>query len=249
MQLYFIRHGQSVNNAHWETDEYKDTGRTADPVLTQKGIEQAKLTAEFLAQSHPEVTKRWIDPQNNCEFGLTHLYCSLMERAVQTGLVIANRLGIDLNAQADMHEIGGIFLKEQVGDEEIVHIQHGHARPYFERHYPKLILPEEVDSRGWWPGGIEPRENEAVRAKRIIDFLLEKHLGTDDRVGVITHGGIYRKIFMHLFNVQVNGDPDFRMKYRIILNNCAISRYDFDEESMMLLYHNRTDFLPCELIT
>lgn len=249
MQLYFIRHGQSVNNAHWDTDEYKDTGRTADPTLTRKGIEQAQYTADFLAQSHPEVVKHWIDVQNTCGYGLTHLYCSLMERAVHTGSIIADRLGIELKAHVDMHEIGGIFLKEQVGDEEIIHIQHGHSRTYFENHYPKLILPEEVDARGWWAGGIEPRENEALRAQRIIDFLKRKHLGTDDRVGVITHGGIYRKIFKQLFNIQEKFDSDKQFKFRIILNNCSISRIDIDEESIMLLYHNRTDFLPCELIT
>ena len=53
MQLYLIRHGQSTNNARWEAQENYDTYRSSDPTLTEKGVRQAELLAEFLAISKP----------------------------------------------------------------------------------------------------------------------------------------------------------------------------------------------------
>ena len=50
MQLYFIRHGQSMNNAHWQEPTYKES---PDPALTETGIEQARLLADFLEKFQP----------------------------------------------------------------------------------------------------------------------------------------------------------------------------------------------------
>ncbi|HBG59948.1 MAG TPA: histidine phosphatase family protein, partial [Anaerolineaceae bacterium] len=55
MQLYYIRHAQSENNAILERNGYKsEEGRHADPQITTMGFEQAKLLAEFLARENPE---------------------------------------------------------------------------------------------------------------------------------------------------------------------------------------------------
>ena len=49
MELYLIRHGQSTNNARWETLDGRSTVPVSDPTLTEKGVRQAELLAEFLA--------------------------------------------------------------------------------------------------------------------------------------------------------------------------------------------------------
>lgn len=249
MQVYFIRHAQSVNNAIWENEEFYEGGRKADPPLTETGLQQALMTAEFLAQTHPELPLRWVDPQNTRGFGLTHLYCSLMERAVQTGTIISERLGITLVADRDLHEIGGIYIKEMIGEEEVIQILHGHNRRYFEMHFPDLILPDAVDNQGWWPGGREAREDRAARAERILAFLKSRHYGTNDKIGVIMHGGIYRQIFRVLFHIDLDVPYDLGLSYRVILNNCSITRIDFEENEFLLMYQNRVDHLPAELIT
>lgn len=249
MQIYFIRHAQSVNNAVWDDKNYNEETRMADPVLTKKGREQARLTAEHLAENHPDVEKRWVDPQNRVGYDLTHIYCSLMERAVQTGSVIAERLDLPLEGLVDLHEVGGIYLKEQAGDEEIVHILHGHGRSYFEKHYPRLLLTDGVDGKGWWQGGIEAKEVRFPRARRILEFLLERHGDSEDRVGVIIHGGIYRYIFRMLFNFDPQMPGDLNLPYNIIINNCSISRFDFEEDGFSLMYQNKVDFLPEALVT
>ena len=45
MELYFIRHGQSMNNAHWNNPAYTES---PDPALTELGLEQARHLSESL---------------------------------------------------------------------------------------------------------------------------------------------------------------------------------------------------------
>ena len=111
MQLYYIRHCQSENNALWDLTggEFE---RNPDPELTEVGRQQAVHLANFLTQSgHGKPIDQW-DTQNREGFGLTHIYTSLMVRAVATGLVVSKALGIPLNAFPDIHESGGIYLDD-----------------------------------------------------------------------------------------------------------------------------------------
>ena len=242
MQVYFIRHAQSENNANWELNG-NDVLRKSDPALTDTGLNQANLAAEILAGSYPDKEMPWNDPHNRSGFFLTHLYCSLMERAVQTGHIIAERLGLPLIGVTNMHEIGGIYLKKYIDGKEVIEAHHGHSREYLLSHYPRLVLPDGIDSNGWWRGGIETADEKVPRAQSIVDFLKEIHGGTDDRVGVITHGGIYKSIFRVLFNVTPG------TLFTVYINNCSITRVDFNENEVILLYQNRVDFLPDSLLT
>ncbi|MCJ7696358.1 MAG: histidine phosphatase family protein [Anaerolineaceae bacterium] len=242
MQVYFIRHAQSENNATWDSNNGTKY-RVADPKLTEIGIQQAILTAKFLAETHPKRETYWVDPQNVCGFGITQMYCSLMERAVQTGTIISEKLGVPLEGRLDLHEVGGIYLKELVGEKEQICILHGHNKDYLRRNYENLILPEGIKARGWWRGGMETAEEKVPRAKQVIDFLLQKHGGTDDRISVITHGGAYKQIFRVLFKVA----PE--TPFTVLINNCSITRLDFNENGVTLMYQNRVDFLSPNLIT
>lgn len=249
MQIYFIRHAQSENNRIYEISNGSEADRKADPLLTNLGILQAEITGNFLAQKHPDVELKWIDPQNRCGFGLSYIYCSLMERAVHTGTILSEKLGIPLEGVVDLHEVGGIYLKQVKDDKEEVVILHGHNRAYFEVKYPKLIVPTNLDNSGWWPGGIEPKSGRFDRAARVIDFFKERHPGTDEKIGVIMHGGIYRYIFRYLFNIMQHEEGDLDLPFQVIVNNCSISRIDIEKDNFILLYQNFAHHLPTELIT
>lgn len=248
MQLYFIRHGQSQNNAIWDENAY-DATRVSDPTLTSKGIQQAELLAEFLAQGNPSGQSGWMDPQNRAGFGLTHVYCSLMERAIQTGTIISDRLGIPLIAHKDMHEVGGIYLDRLVDDQPMVTIEHGHTPAYLQEHYPRLKLATPIKENGWWLGGREQRPRRISRARRVIEFLKQQHGNTQDRVAVITHGAFFSYIFRVLFNLDVDYPGDRGLPYFIVHNNCGLTRMELDASNVTLYYLNRTDFLPDDLIT
>ena len=241
MQLYFIRHGQSENNQLWErTGSHK--GRSEDPDLTPRGRQQAHRVAQFLRQADsPTAGNLEEDFQNTAGFGITHLYTSLMIRAVTTGTIIARALGLPLVAWEDVHEWGGIYLNDEETSQRIG--QPGHNRAYFEAHYPDLILPHSLDDDGWWNRPFEPREERPLRAARALRELLDRHGGTDDRVAVVSHGGFYNQLLRAILNLPEENSC------RFALNNGAITRLDFDEEKIVLSYSNRADFLPRELIT
>jgi broad specificity phosphatase PhoE len=71
MELYFIRHGQSQNNANWDNPDYQEN---PDPALTEIGHEQARLLAEFLKKNQTITNDNVWNIQNRYGFGLTHLY-------------------------------------------------------------------------------------------------------------------------------------------------------------------------------
>ena len=241
MQFYFIRHGQSENNALWKLTGGAAEGRSEDPELTEVGRHQSALVAQFLRRTDPTAVINGRDTQNMAGFGLTHLYSSLMVRAVATGTVIAQALGLPLVAWEDLHERGGIYLKDEQTGERIG--QPGKNRAYFEAHYPDLVLPDSLGEAGWWNRPYEEPEQSLSRARRFWHDLMERHGHTDDRIAVVSHGGFYNDLLATILNL-----PE-REGYGFALNNAALTRIDFTEERIVLIYLNRVDFLPNELVT
>ena len=242
LQLYFIRHGQSTNNALWANSDGEGylEDRHTDADLTEIGLQQAEFVANHLAQPY---RPRGFDPQNHQGFGLTHLYCSLMVRAIKTGRAIAQKTGLPLVAMPEVHETGGVYDVDVVDGEKKYIGQPGHGRSFFESEFPELILPDDLPEDGWWNRDKEPRENYLHRAQSIINSLLEQHQGSDHRVGVVMHGGIFARILTVLFEVQIE-------KYWFLMNNCAISRVDIDQNGhVMLVYMNNVSHLPDHLVS
>ena len=242
MQLYFIRHAQSENNLLWaQTGSYE--GRDEDPTITPVGRKQAQVLAEFLRgpDGGRETLRVDWDSQNVHGFGLTHLYCSLMVRAVETGRVVARALGLPLVAWPGVHETGGIHLRVPDTDEHVG--LPGHGRSFFEAHYPELELPDSVGEEGWWNRPFEEFDQRRVRAQHFLDELAERHGGTEERVAVISHGGFYNHVMRCLLRMPENYERWFS------INNTAITRIDFEAERTWLCYTNRVDFLPPDLVT
>jgi 2,3-bisphosphoglycerate-dependent phosphoglycerate mutase len=245
MQLYIIRHAQSENNLLWQRTG-SSNGRIPDPVLTELGHQQAQLVANFLAQPLNEAPAPERD--NRDGFSLTHLYCSLMERAVLTGTYIAQATGLPLVGLMDIHEWGGIYQKDETSGERIG--LPGPNRDYFAQHYPHLVLPESLNHQGWWNREPEAVEERPLRARRFWKFLLKRHGPTDDRVAIVSHGGFMQTLLATLLN---RDQPDITLglpaNVWFVTNNVAISRFDFEADHFRIGYLNRVDFLPDELIT
>lgn len=241
MQLYFIRHGQSENNLLW-TRTASSEGRSVDPDLTPFGQRQAELLAQFLAQGDPTaVNFPPYDPQNIGGFGITHLYCSLMLRAVATGTIVAQTLDLPLVAWEEVHEEGGIHQQDKETGEHIG--LPGKNRAYFETQYPSLVLPESLGEEGWWNRPFEAYEERPLRARRFLRDFLAKHSGTEDRVAIVSHGGFYNQLLRAILDL-----PDERTCW-FALNNAAITRVDFGDEEAVFTYLNRVDYLPRKLVT
>ena len=259
MHLYFIRHGQSENNALWKmmgTSQY----RSEDPPLTLLGKKQADAAGLFLSQlSTVEHTKNTIQENN-----ITHLYTSLMIRAVETATVINQYLHLPLQAWEVIHECGGIYVDDATSAKPIGLA--GKNRTFFETHFPKLYLPQHLNHQGWWNRPYEETHQVIDRAKRFVTDLLKRHGNTDDCVAIISHGDFYQRVMAvllrataynrdfsemttlsnHLQEEPIEGLPPH---YWFIINNAAISRVDFHGDYIEFVYLNRTDFMPKTLIT
>jgi 2,3-bisphosphoglycerate-dependent phosphoglycerate mutase len=240
MQLYFIRHAQSTNNDLWARTG-GEVGRAYDPDLTATGRRQAELLAAHLGYSVNGASVDERDMHNRAGYGLTHLYCSLMQRAVITGRIVAERLGQPLQAWPEWHESGGLYLEDEATN--TLHGQAGPNRAELLRQFPGLVLPDSVGEGGWWNRPFEEREACLLRAQHAVAELRARHGETHDRVGIVSHGAFYNYVLAAILNLPAPKGFWFS------LHNTAISRVDFTAERTYLVYQNRVDHLPLELIT
>lgn len=240
MQLYFIRHAQSANNALW-ADTGSDGGRSHDPELTQTGKEQARFLANFFKESKHDFERQGEQYPYHRPTGLSHIYCSLMVRAVATGIPLAQAMDLPLQALEEIYEEGGIYTDDP--ETGLKTGLPGYGEAYFSEHYPDLLLPEAMNPAGWWSRDYEHPEQRLERARRALENILKLHGGTQDQVALISHGGFYNLFIKELLGIQ---DKD---RYWFAINNTGITRIDFNEDWVGLVYCNRTDFLPGTLVT
>lgn len=240
MRLYYIRHAQSTNNDLADRTGSDDL-RHIDAPLTERGHRQARALGRYLAAEATGVTPPSTDGKDLLGFGITHLYCSLMDRAIATGTYVAEALGLPLHGCERIHESGGIF--EQDSAAGTPRGLAGRNRPELAEAYPALVIPESVQSEGWWNRPYEEMSERADRARTVIDTLKERHGRTEDRVAMVSHGGFFNWILAELLGMQkLEG-------LWLHTNNASISRFDFIGDHIIMQYTNRTEHLPPELIT
>jgi 2,3-bisphosphoglycerate-dependent phosphoglycerate mutase len=230
MTLYLIRHAQSANN-----ELYKRTGssvgRVEDPELTPLGVRQAEVLSEHLAGR----------AESGGEFNFTHLYCSLMVRAVATATSVSRSCGLPLAAWPEVHEQLGIFMADEHSGELVG--RPGKSRSYFQKHYPDLLLPETLNEHGWWNRPVETLAQWKQRARDFLSELKRRHGTGDDRVAVVTHGGFYHEVILALTGGAGTDGLWFTM------HNTGITRIDFHPTHTSVVYHNRLEHLPPDLIS
>lgn len=226
MYLYIVRHGQSVSNAAAPGDPH-----VPDSPLTELGLQQAGLVAEHLKGE-----------------GITHLYCSPMLRALQTALPIADALGLKPSVWVGIQEHGGAVWMR--GEDDWVNLP-GLTRTEMETQFPGYVLPDEVTETGWWwhEEGYEPREALYERAARVGEDLAERaETNLDDVVVLVTHGGFADVLIRNVLNLP-NDDETF-----FLHENTGITKFSYPHPEKgwfrtVMLYQNRVDHLPPELVS
>jgi 2,3-bisphosphoglycerate-dependent phosphoglycerate mutase len=246
MELYFIRHGQSVNNANWSNAGYQES---PDPTLTEIGHQQAQILADFFKKNQTITKEDEWNIQNRYGFGLTHMYTSLMERAAFTAAPIAQALDIPLVAWKEIHEEGGIYSRE---DKSSVQGLSGRPRSFFMQNFRTLTLPDDLDETGWWNRPYEGDEERQPRADQVLAELLTRHRDQKGkpvhRVAFVSHGGFFMRLLCAMLKLPWR-QASLGMRSWFILNNCSISRFDIYGDELNISYLNRTDYLPDHLIT
>lgn len=246
MELYFIRHGQSINNANWDKPNYQES---PDPILTDIGHEQARLLAEFLKKNQTNTKEKEWNIQNRYGFGLTHVYTSLMERAAFTAAPIAQALDIPLIAWKEIHEEGGIYSREAQANGKGLP---GRPRSFFMENFRTLTLPNDLDETGWWNRPYEADDERQPRADQVFADLLARHRDREGqpeaRIALVSHGGFFMRLLSAVLKLPWR-QAALGLKSWFLLNNCSISRFDIRRDEITVVYVNRTDFLPDHLIT
>ncbi len=242
MQLYFIRHGQSTNNVVYaETGSH--VGRVPEPELTELGSRQAEAVANYFAQRPTTVPieERYLDWGNLLGVGITHLYTSLMVRAVETAQAIASATSVKAVACRELYETGGVtsFCAEKNAWEGLP----GNTREYYENRFPELLLPEDWHSEGWYNKPFEEAHLRAERAARVIARLVDEHSDNKDVVACVTHAGFHDHLVKVILRLRHEGPLLFP------LNNCAITRIDWCNGQPCLVFLNRICHLAEEEVT
>lgn len=262
MQLYFARHAQSFNNDLEGHADYFHR-RLAEPPLTQTGNRQAEHLANLFAgdpsaHDHARKHRLFRNPWNHEGFDISHIYCSLQRRAVETARPIAETLKVNPVGWADLHECGGVV--EYDTDADTFRGSRGATADELRSWLPTLAL-DDIDPEGWWSERpMENNEESVIRANRVYHQLLEQHGGTDDRVLLVSHSMFYVFLVSRILEIS------FKSELWFTLNNAALSRFDIGDGvdyepgvdsgwreisglPVRVTYLNRLDHLPVELVT
>ena len=235
MELYIIRHGQSSNNASEEVG----TPRVCEPPLTEAGRRQVALVGErFRALDWARVHHGEAEGKKTDR--LTRLYASPMLRTLETAEAVRRTTGLVPHVWIDIHEVGGVWLDS--GDGRGAVGLPGLGRAEIRERFPHFVLPPEVREDGWWNRPHEKDAEAYARAQRVAGELREL-ADTDERVGIVSHGGIGSYLLDALLGLP------FTPELRFSMNNTSVARVDVTPEGVRLHFSNRVDHLPGELVT
>ena len=252
MRFYFIRHAQSADNLYVAQNAEKGVRsvgldqpwqhRQADPELSEIGREQAEKLGRFLAERNKPKNAPLPPGERFIEyFDISHVYSSLMIRAMDTASAIAKALGITPAVWEDLHETGGIWEPDNETGKPVGRA--GKNKSYFQQRFPHFILPERLTDEGWWNRPLETTRECRERAQRFFTELKERHAGTDDQVIVVGHGLFYSFLIKAFLRIPPKSGVQFA------INNAAMTRIDFVENTIRVIYQNKADYFPPELIT
>lgn len=241
MRLFFIRHGQSHNNALW-AQRGTEIDRVPDPEITDTGRRQLQATANFLDFCLTSDLSMGTDPSCDTETGNVILFCSMMTRAIQSATIIADRLNIPAYANLDIHESGGIYQDDFKAGTRIG--EKGLSKAEVNELYPHVLLPAGMNPEGWWNRPFEEREQRRERAARVLQWLTDTYGSTTDTIILVSHAGFYNYFMRQILGIS---HDDYNVWFEFF--NGAATLFNFDNGNINIFYSNRFDFMPMEIVT
>ena len=248
MKLYLIRHAESANNAILAANG-DESGRVPDPEITEIGHQQARHLGDHLA--HPEGDSRqpsFADGRQGAQnYGLTHLYCSLMTRSILTAEYIAGACNLPLFAHLDIFERGGIYDVEADGSSTGLP---GPGRSYFAERFPNLVVPASVGEAGWYARPAETDAQFVARTDKALRDIVGRHKDTDDSVAMVVHGDFIDQAVNGLLGLS-RWTENYRTAWmgNWAAHNTSITRFDLLADAKVVVYTNRLDHLAVDLVT
>lgn len=230
MTIHLIRHAQSHNNS---VDLLQ---RVCDPPLTDLGHAQAACVARYLKAANASAAARGEEP---LPFGFRRLYCSPMQRALDTAQTVADEVDVPVEVWPDLHEIYGIWLDARDGKGPVGYP--GLSRSAILAEFPQFIVPEEISESGWWNRPVETEPQWRERALRVARRLREELIPSGQEIALVVHAGFVVEL-LHAF---LYGTTPTNVHFTH--GNTALTRLDVLDGRIRVDYMNRIDHLPEEL--
>ncbi|MDA0659264.1 MAG: histidine phosphatase family protein [Planctomycetota bacterium] len=181
IDLFLIRHAQSLNNARPEAE------RVEDPGLTELGQSQAVHLAQYAASLQIE-----------------RLITSPFLRTLQTTEAIVRTTALSPEIWVDLHEQGGCYaghLPHKISGRP------GMSRDEIQRAYSDYVVPAAIDEFGWWKSKpYEEAEMALERARRLLRRTCEELVGDVRRVAFVMHAD-FKQLFLSLIDARVTETP------------------------------------------
>ena len=206
MELYFVRHGQSENNV--------GNTSTHNVPLTALGQKQIHQAANALVDKKFDV-----------------LYCSPLDRALQTAAILSSKLNIPTYVHPDFSEVGFCWGEPNATREQL------------QSAYPFAVMDASISEDGWASAEHETEDEAYERAGRVVDFLFAQHFNSNATILIISHGRFGSILIGYLVGVRPCGYARFSQ------NNGGISLVKIADGRIQLRCLNATAHLPEELLT
>lgn len=160
-------------------------------------------------------------------YGLEKLYCSELLRAKETAQIIGRFVHLDYEVVPDIQEIdfGGFTGRT---DEEI-RDRYGEFRNERSLHREDIPYPD---------GG----ECGADVAARVMPQLFELCDRPEERIAVVTHGGVIRSVCAEILQTGQNN----KLKFAIDMENTSLTHLIYDEERKFFFLERFNDFAHLE---
>lgn len=219
MDVLFIRHAQSENNARPEPE------RVEDPPLTALGHRQAVL----LATKHPRIA--WADV----------ILTSPFLRALQTADILCRYAGCRVEVWRDLHEQGGCYSGYLPGQRTG---RPGLTGKEIASLFPQFTIDGAIGDGGWWESKpYEEMEEAHKRARAVIARLEGRFANRRTTVAVVTHADFLRAILTVL--TPAGFFPE-QLSESIYNTSVTLVRW---QSAPSLICWNTVDHLPQELRT
>lgn len=239
---FFIRHAESANNATNNNDstdlgeKYNDD-RVPDPRLTELGCRQAEKTGMYLASEKVKVWKQEREDQKSMNLespNFKAIYCSPMQRSLETADKIQKILDIPVFVNPDLCEVGGVFRGKRhvYSPKESKEVCNGKKRSEIEKEFPNFQLDERITEQGWWGKPQETFKEASERAKKVVELLWEisyedlQKAGTEyqGNTNILISHGLFQDMLMKRLFMQRSPVPTLEETAIFPCENCAISQ-------------------------
>ena len=185
LDLYIIRHGESVGNVGYGRDNLT-LKESQDPILTEKGIAQARAAGEFLKSTTFDAA-----------------YASPMLRAAHTAAEIIKYQDkkLPLNIMPEICEVGVVPEYKGVEIEEI------------QEFCPDAVYAEDIDiteTRMRYDQHEKPDKVNA-RAKFVVDYLRERYKN-GEKIVLVSHAAFITNLVFYIMELYKT-KPAFDIDY------------------------------------